>query len=59
MNETRILAAMDHPFILSLVNTYQDKGELMILMELALGGELFTLLSKRAPLSDQAAHEMW
>eukprot|EP00966_Prymnesium_polylepis_P067641 1570909-Prymnesium_polylepis.1 len=43
---------MDHPFILRLVNTYQDKGELYMLLELALGGELFSLLAKRAPLGD-------
>jgi len=52
LNEKRILAMMDHPFILRLVNTYQDKGELYMLLELALGGELFSLLAKRAPLGD-------
>jgi len=55
LNEKRILAMMDHPFILALVNTYQDAGELYMLEELALGGELFTLLAKRAPLFDQPA----
>ena len=38
LNEKRILAAMDHPFILRLVSTYQDEGELYMLMELGLGG---------------------
>jgi serine/threonine protein kinase len=33
----------------------QDAGELYMLMELALGGELFTLLSRRAPLPDNHA----
>ena len=47
MNEKRILAMMDHPFILQLVNTYQDAGELYMLLEIALGGELFTLLQAR------------
>jgi CRP-like cAMP-binding protein len=55
LNEKRILAMMDHPFVLKLVATYQDKGELYILMELALGGELFTMLAKHAPLSDAHA----
>merc|ERR1711871_1200924 len=55
IHEKTILGMMEHPFILSLVQTYQDAGELYMLMELALGGELFTLLAKRAPLFDQPA----
>ena len=55
LNEKKILAMMDHPFILALVQTYQDAGELYMLEELALGGELFTLLAKRAPLFDAPA----
>jgi cGMP-dependent protein kinase len=55
LNEKRILAAMDHPFILRLVSTYQDEGELYMLMELGLGGELFSLLAKKAPLRDEHA----
>jgi len=55
LNEKKILAMMDHPFILALVQTYQDAGELYMLIELSLGGELFTLLAKRAPLFDQPA----
>lgn len=53
--EKRILAMMDHPFILQLMATYQDGGELYMLLEIALGGELFSLLSKRAPLPDSHA----
>ena len=55
LNEKKILAMMEHPFILGLVQTYQDAGELYMLIELALGGELFTLLAKRAPLFDSPA----
>jgi len=55
LNEKRILAAMDHPFILRLVATYQDEGELYMLLELGLGGELFSLLAKKAPLPDAQA----
>jgi cGMP-dependent protein kinase len=55
LNEKRILASMDHPFVLRLMATYQDEGELYMLLELALGGELFSLLAKRAPLSDKDA----
>jgi len=55
LNEKRILAMMEHPFVLRLVQTYQDKGELYMLLELALGGELFSLLARRAPLQDSMA----
>uniref|UniRef100_A0A7S0J4A9 cGMP-dependent protein kinase n=1 Tax=Calcidiscus leptoporus TaxID=127549 RepID=A0A7S0J4A9_9EUKA len=55
MHEKKILAMMDHPFILQLVATYQDKGELYMLLEVALGGELFTLLASKSPLPDQHA----
>ena len=55
LNEKRILASMDPPFVLRLMATYQDEGELYMLLELALGGELFSLLAKRAPLSDKDA----
>jgi len=55
LNEKNILAMMNHPFILALLNTYQDAGELYMLMEVALGGELFSLLSRRAPLEDAMA----
>jgi len=55
LNEKNILAMMNHPFVLALIQTYQDAGELYMLMELALGGELFSLLAKRAPLFDSPA----
>jgi len=55
LNEKRILASMDHPFVLRLVATYQDEGELYMLLELGLGGELFSLLAKKAPLPDAHA----
>jgi serine/threonine protein kinase len=55
LEETRLLRAMDHPFILNLVATYQDVGELYMLLELATGGELYYLLQKKAPLYDSHA----
>jgi len=55
VNEKNILAKMRHPFVLQLVQTYQDPGELYMLMQLALGGELFSLLGKQAPLKDWPA----
>ena len=50
MNEKRILEMCDSPFVLSLEATFQDKHEVYLLLELALGGELFELLAKRESL---------
>ena len=47
MNEKKILAMCDHPFLLQLAAAYQDSDELYMLLELALGGELFTILRER------------
>ena len=53
LNEKKILVQMDHPFILKLAACYQDAAEVYMLLELALGGELFSLLAKKAPLPAQ------
>ena len=55
LSERKILDMMDHPFILKLAACYQDSAEVYMLLELALGGELFSLLQKKAPLPDQEA----
>jgi len=47
MNEKKILAMCDHPFLLTLAASYQDADELYMLMSLALGGELFSILRER------------
>ena len=43
-NEKNLLALCDHPFLINLTGAYQDAVELYMLLELALGGELFTKL---------------
>ena len=53
--ERRILSTMDHPFIVKLVATYQDVGELYMLLELGQGGELFSLLEREGKLREQPA----
>eukprot|EP00511_Aplanochytrium_stocchinoi_P008892 CAMPEP_0204868410 /NCGR_PEP_ID=MMETSP1348-20121228/26497_1 /ASSEMBLY_ACC=CAM_ASM_000700 /TAXON_ID=215587 /ORGANISM="Aplanochytrium stocchinoi, Strain GSBS06" /LENGTH=205 /DNA_ID=CAMNT_0052021325 /DNA_START=175 /DNA_END=789 /DNA_ORIENTATION=- len=41
-NERAILEASSHPFIMSLIKTYQDENRLYMLLELVQGGELFS-----------------
>jgi len=47
MNEKEILLECRHPFILKLFRTFKDKHSLYLLLEVVLGGELFTLLHIR------------
>ena len=46
LNEKNILAMCRHPFLPRLVAKFQDASELYMLLELALGGELFTVLTR-------------
>ena len=42
----------DHPFILRLVASFQDDAHLYMLLELALGGELYTQLRAKGKLTE-------
>jgi 3-phosphoinositide dependent protein kinase-1 len=53
--EKQVLHMMDHPNIIKLFCTYQDKDNLYFALELAPGGELFSYISKYGPLSIEAA----
>ncbi|TMW58496.1 hypothetical protein Poli38472_010055 [Pythium oligandrum] len=55
LNEKRVMLSLDHPFILKLYSTYQDKKYLYLLLELALGGELFTYLRRKDRFEEPVA----
>jgi len=55
MNEITLLAACDHPFLINLVSTFQDRYEVYMVLELALGGELFSLLHERGRFDEPTA----
>jgi len=44
ISESKLLHECDHPFIVRLVRSYEDVGSLYLLLELTLGGELFSVL---------------
>ena len=46
INEKKILALLDHPFVVKLITTFQDSKHLFFVLEYIQGGELFTYLRK-------------
>jgi len=55
INEKRVMTLLDHPFILALESFYQDHNEIYMLLELALGGELFSALRDQGKFDEDAA----
>ncbi|KUF94318.1 hypothetical protein AM588_10006151 [Phytophthora nicotianae] len=55
LNEKRVMLALDHPFILKLYTTFKDRTHIYFLVELALGGELFTYLRRRDHFEEPVA----
>ena len=45
-NEKNILASIEHPFIVNLVESFQDNQNLYLVFDLVQGGEIFRLLRK-------------
>ena len=50
--ERNVLVHMDHPFIIKLAYTFQNRKKLFFAMEYCPGGELFNLLYKRGQLTE-------
>jgi len=55
MNEKKLLEMCDHPFLLRLAATFQDENEIYMLLELALGGELFSVLREKNRFEESQA----
>ena len=56
MREKEVLASLPiHPCVIALYQTFQDENNLFMLMELAVGGELYKLLSQEERFEPQAA----
>jgi len=46
-NEKALLSECSHPFILSLIRTFQDRDSLYMLLEFVQGGELFSIMQRK------------
>lgn len=44
VREKNIMSSIDHPFVVNLINTFQDESHLYMLIELVQGGELFSVV---------------
>lgn len=55
VNERKVMMMIDHPFLLKLYNSYWDESYVYLLLELCLGGELFTVLRRAGRFSEKAS----
>ena len=54
-NEKNILASVKHPFIVNLVESFQDKDNLYLAFSFVQGGEIFRLLRKENQFPNDVA----
>lgn len=57
MSEVQIFLTLDHPHVARLVNVYEGKGTVSLVMEYMAGGELFSRLSVQRRYSEPDASE--
>jgi cGMP-dependent protein kinase len=55
LNEKHVMSLLNHPFIVKLYATFKDKDYLYFLLEVCLGGELFTILRARRRFNEETA----
>mmetsp|Transcript_74022 Transcript_74022/g.130800 ORF Transcript_74022/g.130800 Transcript_74022/m.130800 type:complete len:517 (+) Transcript_74022:20-1570(+) len=56
--EVRIMQLLDHPNVVRLVETFEDRHQFCLVIELCEGGELFDLVLDEGPLSEHAAGQL-
>ncbi len=55
LSEKKILAAMNHPFIVRMPAAFQDSKNLYMVLELVIGGEIFSHLRKAGRFSNETS----
>lgn len=55
LHEKHCLEELNHPFVLSLVSSYQDRENLYLLITIAMGGELFRVMEEFDKLTEPMA----
>eukprot|EP00965_Chrysotila_dentata_P171909 5672689-Pleurochrysis_carterae.AAC.1 len=55
LSEARILKGLDHPNVIRFHDIMEDDSELLLVMELVEGGELFEYVNKHGPFDEPGA----
>merc|ERR1712228_98378 len=55
LNEKKVMQMLDNPFLVNLRATYKDEYRVYFLLEVCLGGELFTILRKMRSFDENTA----
>jgi serine/threonine protein kinase len=55
VNERRAMMALQHPFLVRLYSTFQDRHSIYLVLEVSLGGELFSVLRSRTLFDENTA----
>ena len=55
LNEKKVMKMLDNQFLVNLCGTYKDEYRVYFLLEVCLGGELFTILRKMRSFDEQTA----
>lgn len=55
MNEKRVMAMLEHPFLVTFYGSFKDKNNLYFLLEPVLGGELFSVLRAKTFFDEATA----
>jgi len=55
MNEKRVMAVLDHPFLVTFYGSFKDANNLFFLLEPVLGGELFSVLRAKTFFDESTA----
>lgn len=55
VDERKVMTMIDHPFLLKLHNSYWDDKYVYLLLELCLGGELFSVLRRAGRFAEKAS----
>ncbi|XP_022661482.1 calcium/calmodulin-dependent protein kinase type 1-like isoform X2 [Varroa destructor] len=57
-NEVKVLRKLKHPNIVQLLETYEDKNKVYLVMELVTGGELFDRIVEKGSYTEQDASHL-
>jgi len=58
LQETTVMEVLDHPHVIKLIETIEDKNHMYIIMEYAKDGDLFDYIAKKKFLEELEASKI-